>query len=151
MITAEKGTVNIRPMTPSDIHAVMALDREIGSGCGLLSYADMGATERGGRLDLNFVAEVDSKIVGFIMSRLVYLMIPFTEVCVIQGIFVHPKHQERNIGSKLLQGLLGHCQAEGINTIRALIPEHNIELRQFAERHGFRRSNIINFDKTFES
>ncbi len=151
MSNVQESKVNIRRMTPSDFHAAMALDRELNSGRGLLSYQDMAATERGGRLDLDFVAEVDGKIGGFIMARLTYLMIPFTEVCIIQGIFAHPKYEEHHIGSKLMQGLLDHCQTEGINTIRALIPEHNAELRQFAEWHGFRRSNIINFDKTFDS
>ncbi len=151
MSNVQESKVNVRRMKPGDIDAIMALDRELGSGRGLLSYKDMVATERGGRLNLSFVAEVDSKIVGFVMTQLVYLMIPFTEVCIIQGILVHPKYQEQRIGSKLMEGLLDHCQTEGINRIRALIPEGNAEVRQFAEWHGFRRSNIINFDKTFDS
>jgi len=151
MSTVEKGAVNIRPMTRSDIHAVLALDRGIGKGRGFLSYKDMAATDPGGPLDLSFVAEVEGKLVGFIMTRLAYLMIPFTEVCIIQGILTDPAYQGRGVGSELVRRLLDYCQAEGINTIRALVPERNKELQHFVETHGFRRSTIINYDKTFES
>jgi L-amino acid N-acyltransferase YncA len=44
-----------------------------------------------------------------------------------------------------------HCEEEGINTIRALIEEHNNELTRFFERLGFNRSTVINYDKTFNS
>ncbi|MGP8080873.1 MAG: N-acetyltransferase family protein [Dehalococcoidales bacterium] len=151
MNNVRENKVIIRHMTLDDVPAIIALDRELNSGSGLLSYNDMATIERGGRLDLNFVAEVDGKIGGFILAQLTYLMIPFTEVCIIQGIFADPKYHEHHLGSKLMQALLDHCQTEGINRIRTLIPEHNIELQQFAERHGFQRSNIINFDKIFDS
>jgi ribosomal protein S18 acetylase RimI-like enzyme len=151
MSNVEEAEVSIRRMTRNDIQAVLALDRKVGSGRGLLSYKDMATTDPGGPLDLSFVAEVDGKMSGFIMNRLAYLMVPFTEVCIIQGILVHPDYQKHGIASKLLQRLLEHCQTEGINTIRALVPERDEVLRHFVERHGFRRSNIVNFDKTFDN
>jgi GNAT superfamily N-acetyltransferase len=147
----EKGAINIRPMTRSDIHAVLALDRKIGEGRSLLNYPDMDATNPGGPADLSFIAEIDGKVAGFIITRLVYLMIPFTEVCLIQGMLIDPVYQGRGTGSKLIERLFEHCQAKGINNIRALIPERNEELRHFVEHYGFRRSNIVNYDKTFES
>jgi ribosomal protein S18 acetylase RimI-like enzyme len=78
-------------------------------------------------------------------------MIPFTEVCILQGIVIDPDYQGRGIGGKLLDELLDHCHAEGINTIRAIVPQGNKKLSLFVEAHGFRRSTIINYDKTFES
>jgi GNAT superfamily N-acetyltransferase len=151
MSAVKEDAVKIRPMNRSDIHSILILDRKIGKGRGLLSYKDMAATDPGGPLDLSFIAEIEGKVIGFIMTRLAYIMIPFTEVCIIQGMLIDSEYQGHGIGSKLLDGLLDHCQAEGINTIRALIPERNKELRHFIEAHGFHRSTIINYDKTFES
>jgi GNAT superfamily N-acetyltransferase len=151
MKTTKEDIVKIRPMTRSDIHAVLILDRKIGKGRGLLSYKDMAATDPGGPLDLSFIAEVEGEVIGFIMTRLAYMMIPFTEVCLIQGMLIDSEYQGKGIGGKLLDGLLDHCQAEGINTVRALIPQENKELRHFIEAHGFHRSTITNYDKTFES
>ena len=151
MSTKKKDSIKIRPMTRSDIHAVLILDRKIGKGRGILSYKDMAATDPGGPLDLSFVAVDKDTVIGFIMTRLAYLMIPFTEVCIIQGMLIDSQYQGRGIGGQLLHGLLDHCYAEGINTIRALIPDKNRELKNFFEAHGFRRSTIVNFDKTIES
>jgi ribosomal protein S18 acetylase RimI-like enzyme len=151
MSKAKKDDVKIRPMTQSDIHAVIIFDRKITNGRGVLSYKDMAATDPGGPLDLSFIAEVKGEVIGFIMSRLAYVMIPFTEVCVLQGIVVDPDYRGRGIGGKLLDELLAYCHAEGINTIRAIVPKENRRLSLFVEAHGFRRSRIINYDKTFES
>ena len=146
----ESGAVNVRRMMSSDIHAVLALDRRIGKGRGLVSYKDMATTDPGGPLDLSFVAEADGKIVGFILTRLVYLMIPFTEVCVMQALVVDPDYQRRGIGGKLVNVVLDYCHAEEINRVRALVEEGNEDLRRFVEQLGFRRSNIVNYDRTFE-
>jgi ribosomal protein S18 acetylase RimI-like enzyme len=77
-------------------------------------------------------------------------MVPLTEVCIIHAILIHPDYQGRGIGRKLIQALLNHCQTEGIGTVRALIPADNKELQTIFERQGFQRSNIVNFDRTFE-
>lgn len=151
MSNVEQSAVSIRPMTRSDIHAVLALDRKISKGRAVLSYKDMAATDPGGPLDASFVAGIGGNIVGFAMSRLVYVMIPFTEVCILQGILVDPDYQSRGIGVRLLGKLVGYCQNEGINTIRALVEEGNDELQRFVEQLGFHRSTIVNYDKTFES
>jgi ribosomal protein S18 acetylase RimI-like enzyme len=66
-------------------------------------------------------------------------------------LLVDPDYQNRGIGVRLLGKLVEHCEEEGINTIRALIEEHNNELTRFFERLGFNRSTVINYDKTFNS
>jgi GNAT superfamily N-acetyltransferase len=138
-------------MVQSDIHAVLALNRRIGGAQSPITYKDLVATDPGGQMDLSFVSEAEGRVIGFILARLAYVGIPFTEVCIIHGIVVEPDYQGRGIGSRLVNELLSHCHAEGINKVRALIDEGNTELRRFAESLGFRRSNIINYDKTFES
>jgi GNAT superfamily N-acetyltransferase len=150
MSKTEQEVVNIRPMMKGDIHAVLALDWKAGRTGSLLSYKDMVALNLGGSLDVSFVAEVGGKVIGFVITRLAYLMIPFTEVCIVQGMLVDPDYQGRGIGTKLFEKLLEHCHSQGINTIRALVEEHNEELQQFVQQLGFHRSPIVNWDKTFE-
>jgi ribosomal protein S18 acetylase RimI-like enzyme len=151
MNNAKEVKVNIRRMERSDIHEVLALDRVIrGPGRDVISYEDLASANPGTPPDLSFVAEVDGKIIGFSINRSMYLMVPLTEVCIIHAIFVHPDYQGRGIGRKLIQAVLYHCQVEDIGTIRALIPEGNKELQFLFERQDFKRSPIVNFDKTFE-
>ena len=151
MSAMEKGTVNIRRMGRGDIDAVLAIDRKISGGRGLITHRDMVTADPGGALDLSFVAEADGKVVGFILARLTYASVPFVELAVIQAIVVDPDYQQRGIASRLVNTLLGYCHAEGINTIRAVLDERNTELRRFFERLGFRRSKLVNYARTFES
>jgi len=139
-------------MTRSDIHEVLFLDRIItGQRRDVIKYEDIASANPGTPPDLSFVAEIDGEMVGFSINRSTYLMVPLTEVCIIHAILVHPDYRGQGIGGKLIEALLNHCQAEGIDTVRALIPEGNKELQALFERQGFQCSNIINFDKTLET
>ena len=151
MSTNDKSIVNVRRMNENDIDAVLTLDRKISEERNFLTEHDIVAGQFGDSLYMNFIAQIDGNVVGFIMSRLAYLMIPFTEVCIIQGIVTDPAYQGSGVGSRLVSSLLDHCHAEGINTIRALVPERDKKLQHFIEVQGFQRSTIINYDKQFDS
>jgi GNAT superfamily N-acetyltransferase len=151
MSDAKQDKVIIRPMTRSDIHAVITLDRKFAGTRGFLSYKDLATIDPGGPLDVSFIAEIEGNMVGHLIARLEYVMIPFIEVCLVQGILVDHDYQGRGIGSRLFRELMDYCQSEGINTIRTLVEEHNDELRRFVARLGFHRSTIVNYDRTFET
>jgi ribosomal protein S18 acetylase RimI-like enzyme len=148
----KEAKVNIRRMTRDDIHEVLALNRIIqGSGRDVIKFEDMASANPGTPPDLSFVAEVGGKIIGFSINRSMYLMVPLTEVCIIHAILVHPDYQRQGVGSKLVRALLNHCEMEGIPTVRILIPKDNKELQTLFKNLGFKRSHVLNFDKTFES
>lgn len=152
MKKAEKAKVTIRRMIRSDIHEVLFLDRIItGQRRDVIKYEDIASANPGTPPDMSFVAEADGKIIGFSINRTMYLMVPLTEVCIIHAILVHPDYRGQGIGSKLIEALMNHCQTEGIGTVRALTPLDDKELQALFKRHGFQRSHIVNFDKTFES
>lgn len=151
MSTAKKSDINIRRMTRQDIDAVLQLDRQVAGGASHITYKDMVALDPGGALDFSFVAEMDGRIVGFILARLMYMGMPFTEFCVIHAIDVAEDKREMGIGRRLVDEVMDKCQAEGINTIRAIFPEKNEKLRKAVENLGFRRSPVVNYDITLES
>lgn len=149
-MSAIEGTANIRRMTRSDIDAVLVIDRKVGEGRGLITYRDMVAADPGGALDLSFVAEVEGKVAGFILVRLTYAGIPFIELAVIQGVAIDPDYQRHGLAGRLVNALMEHCHAEGINTIRAILDERNADLKRFFQQLGFRRSELVNYVRTFE-
>lgn len=152
MIKEKETRVKIRRMTRNDIPEVLGLDRVIrGSKREVIKFEDLTSANPGTPPDISFVAEVGRQIVGFSINRSTYLMVPLTEVCIIHAILVHPDYRGLGIGGKLIEALLKHCQTEGIGTVRALIPTGNKELQDIFRRHGFKRSRVTNFDKTFES
>ena len=152
MSNAKGAKVKIRRMTRNDIPEVLFLDRVItGRKRDIIKFEDLASANPGTPPDLSFVAEIDGEMVGFSINRSTYLMVPLTEVCIIHAILVHPDHRGKGIGRKLIQALLNLCQTEGIGTVRALIPRDNKELQAIFERKGFKRSRIVNFDKTIET
>ena len=141
MNTTEKNAVKIRRMVRSDIDPLVAI------WWNDIPRKEMVASQLGGRPDLSFIAEVGGRLVGFILARLEYQGFPITGVAVIHTIAVEPGHQGQGIGSLLVDRLQSHCKAEGIQTMRALIPQHDSKLRKIFEHLGFRPSITINFDK----
>jgi ribosomal protein S18 acetylase RimI-like enzyme len=150
MTTVDSRPINLRRMTPADIDSVVAIDKRIGKGGGLIDYRDITRAEIGGPFDMSFVAEMDGKVVGTLISRLVLLMLPFQGICLIQTVLVDPDYQHHHIGSKLISALLEQCKKSGVKTVRALVEDRNVGLRNTVERLGFRSSRIFNFDKQIE-
>jgi ribosomal protein S18 acetylase RimI-like enzyme len=149
--TDNKDKIVVRHLARSDIDTILELDKKIGKGRSSITYRDLISMDPGGLLDFSFIAELEGKAVGFMLARIQYVYIPFTEVCLIHGVGVDPDYHGHHIGSRLINELLGHCQAEDINTVRALVDQNNNNLRSFIESLGFQRSKIINYDKTFEN
>jgi N-acetylglutamate synthase-like GNAT family acetyltransferase len=143
--------VAIRRMSRDDIDSIINLTRKFAGGSSSITYRDMAATDPGGPLDLSFVALVGGWLAGFIIARLAYVYIPFTEICLMHGIVVDPDYQRHHIGSRLVNELLNQCQLEDIYTVRALVNERDSDIKRFIEGLGFQRSRIINYDKTFEN
>ena len=148
MSAKEIDAINVRRMTSADLDGVIVLISKITKGERSITYRDLVANYPGGPLDLSFVAEVNGQMVGFILARLEFLYIPFVEVCLIDAVGVDPEYQGRQIGSTLVHKLIDRCRLEDIDTIRALVAQDDEPLRRFVEYLGFRRSNIINYDKT---
>jgi GNAT superfamily N-acetyltransferase len=146
-----KSDMIIRRMRRSDFDDILALDKKIGGGKGSMTRRDMFTLDPEGPNAMCFVAEAKGKAIGFILAGLSYVYIPFTEVVLIHGIAVAPEHQSKGVGSRLINELLSHCQEEGIPTVRALVSERDTDLKKFIENLGFIRSNLINYDKTFEN
>ena len=145
-----RDAMNIRRMRRSDIDAVLVLVNKTTEEKTRLTYRELAFDDPGGPLDLSFLAETEGQIIGFIMARLEYVYIPFVEVCLVHAVVVDHEYQRRHIGSALINELSSHCHLQNINTIRTLVRQDDDELRSFIQHLGFHRSNISNWDKTFE-
>ena len=148
MSAVGRDAIDIRRMTDSDLDGVIDLIKKITKGKSRITYRDLIADYPGGTLDLSFVAEAKGQMVGFILARVEFIYIPVVEVCLIQTVGVDPEYQGRRIGSTLVQKLIDQCHLEEVDTIRALVAQDDEPLRRFIEYLGFRRSNIVNYDKT---
>ena len=139
----DRNEIKIRRMVHRDIKPILGI-----------WWADISeqdkkklASQLGGPLDLSFIAEYEGHLVGFILARLAYLSLPIAGVAVIHVIAVKPEYQDHGIGTLLVDRLENHCRSEGIETMRALVPQHNTKLMKYVDDLGFYPSITINFDK----
>ncbi len=139
----DQADIKTRRMTDSDLSRILSLDWAEIPEKGMISL------QKGGLLDSSFVAEVNNKLVGFVLARTVYVGRPMVGVCQLHLIAVRPDLQRRGIGSMLIDAIHEHCKKEGIHTIRALVNEDDTRLIGYFERLGFHPSKKINLDITW--
>jgi ribosomal protein S18 acetylase RimI-like enzyme len=140
MSEIDKKEVKIRRMVSSDIASTLDI------WWTNIPQKEMLAHQIGGLLDLSLIAKYGGYLAGFLLARLVYAGLPMTGVGVIFFIAVKPDYQNCGIGSMLIDALRSNCKAEGIETIRALVPKDETRITQYFEKMGFRTSSIINLD-----
>lgn len=148
MSAMEAGAIDVRRMIATDLDEVLALISKMTKGKPRITYRDLIANEPGGPLDLSLVAEAKGKMVGFLLARVEFVYIPLIEVCLIYSVGVDPEYRARHVGAALVNELIKYCRLQDIPTVRALVAEDNEPLRKFIEYLGFRRSNVVNYDKS---
>ena len=141
MKTLEKKAVRIRRMVSDDVMPILEI-----------WWADIPekekvAAELQGPLDLSFIAEYEGVLVGFILAKQVFTGMPMTGVGDIYLIAVNPEYRQHGIGTLMIEALEKHCRVKSIRTIRAHVPEKDAGIIDYFKSVGFRRSDIVNYDK----
>ena len=142
MNAIDRKEVKIRPLVFSDIGATLNV------WWTSIPKREMLDFQLGGRLDLSLIAEYSGYLAGFVLARLIYAGLPMTGVGVIFFIAVKPDYQGYGIGTMLIDALKSNCKANGIETIRALVPQNDTRTMKYFGKIGFHPSNIINLDSS---
>ncbi len=143
---AKAPALTVRAMEPEDISDVMEIDRMSG-GQRAITYQDQIDFYLGGELGLSYVAELDGKVVGFLMGRILERRYaPYVGAWVeILGIVPDLKHQ--GIGSRLLQSFLDGCKAKGVQDVHAVASIRDTEVKPFLEAFGFKEGELVHLHK----
>ena len=159
-MTSTGKEVKIRPMERSDIDALIAVYSKIReekipgvkrsrlSYRGAMTFDEVASTNPGGPLDLSCVAEINGEVVGFIWGRLAFAGIPVDEVGIIHLIIVDPDYQKQGIATKLVDALALRCHDRGVKAVRAVIDERHWELKDYFQKLGFHRSELVIYTRT---
>jgi predicted N-acetyltransferase YhbS len=134
-------------MEPEDISVILEIDRKISGEQRAITYRDLLEEALGGQMDVSFVAEIDDKMVGFVLAYLTYVREKVIEACMIQIFGVNPAYQRQGIASQLIQRQLEECQSKGINLVRVMVEERDTQLQIFFKRLGFGRGHYIDYSK----
>ncbi len=101
--------------------------------------------------DASFVAEIDGRVAGFMISYIVYGGFGLEKSAWIATLGVDPKFMGRGIGKKLAEEILAVYRGMGINDIYTSVRWDSVDLLSFFKTLGFDRSNFINLRKELES
>ena len=101
--------------------------------------------------DASFVAEIDGRVAGFMISYIVYGGFGLEKSAWIATLGVDPKFMGRGIGKKLAEEILAVYRGMGINDIYTSVRWDSVDLLSFFKTLGFDRSNFINLKKELDS
>ncbi len=94
-----------------------------------------------------FVAEIEGKAVGFMISYIQSGGFGLKESAWIVQLGVDPKYMGQGIGDRLAKEIFKYCQKAGIKDIYTSVRWDSTDLLSFFKTLGFDRSNFINLRK----
>ena len=100
--------------------------------------------------DACFVAELDGKVVGFMISYILTLGFGIEKSAWIATLGVDPKYMGQGIGDKLAREILKFYKDLGIKYIYTSVRWDSADLLSFFKTLGFDRSDFINLRKDLE-
>jgi predicted N-acetyltransferase YhbS len=134
-------------MQVEDVDAILAIDRKITGQQRALTYEFDVDRSIGGQLDFSFVAEVDGTPVGFLLSSPAYVPDQVTQACLLLALGVDPEYRQQGLGRRLVETLLEACSAQGVKMLRAMVDEHDHQLREFFEHLEFLPGRLVEYYK----
>jgi predicted N-acetyltransferase YhbS len=97
--------------------------------------------------DASFVAEIDGKVVGYMISYTVYAGFGVEKSAWIATLGVVPKFMGQGIGKMLAEEILRVYEERGIKNIFTSVRWDSVDLLSFFKTLGFDRSDFINLRK----
>jgi predicted N-acetyltransferase YhbS len=139
----------MRVMRREDIDAVVAIDTLVSKQQRREYYQRKIETVVSNPHNINtsLVAELDGRIVGFIMGDVYFgeFGIPETSAT-IDTIGVHPEYQNRGVAHDLMDQFLTNMKAVGVGKVYTLVNWDDFALEKFFSRHKFVPSKRINLE-----
>ena len=140
--------LNIRHMTSSDTTDISKIDQKI---TGRERGWQQKASSHFGMYhpSFSFVAEVEGKLVGFIIGDLRGADYALPPGGYIDIMGVDPEYQGKGIGKKLLEYFIRECLDSGIKA-RGLLRGDQKRMHAFLTAAGFQRGDLVEFVKGFD-
>ena len=101
--------------------------------------------------DASFVAEVEGKVVGYMISYIVYGGYGLEKSAWIAMLGVDPRFMGQGVGKRLAEEILRVYQEQGIRNVFTTVRWDSVDLLSFFKTLGFDRSSFINLRKKLES
>ncbi len=101
--------------------------------------------------EASFVAEIEGRVVGYMISYIVYAGYGLDKSAWIASLGVDTKYMGRDIGKRLAEEIFQVYVKKGIRYIFTSVRWDSLDLLSFFKTLGFDRSNFINLRKELDS
>jgi len=135
----EDDAVRVRAMREDDLARVVEIDAAA-TGHRRPTYFELMLQRalKESTLAMSLVAEVDGRVVGFVVATPFYGEYGVLEPAAsLDAIGIHPDNRHRHVGSALMGQLRRNLGALRIETLRTEVRWDDFDLLTFFERHGF--------------
>lgn len=100
--------------------------------------------------DASFVAEIDGKVAGYMISYIVYGGYGLEKSAWIATLGVHPRYMGQGIGKRLAEEIFEVYNKKGIKNVLTSVRWDSTDLLSFFKTLGFDRSEFINLRKEID-
>ena len=97
--------------------------------------------------DACLVAELDGKVVGFLVSYILTMGFGIDKSAWIATLGVSPKYMGQGVGAEMADAIFKYYKGQGITTVYTSVRWDSPDLLSFFKTLGFDRSNFINLRK----
>lgn len=140
--------VSIREIRVDDTQAIQEIRIGISEEDAQVDFqklVEQHISEGNGQTSL--VAEVNGKVVGYMISTTLYAGFGIGKSAWIMSFGVHPDHMGQGIGLKLANRICDIYKAKGVSSIYSSVMWDSIDVLSFFKKLGFKRSEFINLKK----
>ncbi len=143
-----EGRVNIREITSDDAESIQEVRLAISQDdaeLDLKKFIEQQVADSG--IKASLVAEIDGKVVGYMISTTLYAGFGIKKSAWIMAIGVHPDYMGQGIGLELANKICEIYKASGIKHIYSSVLWDSTDVLSFFKKLGFERSDFINLKK----
>lgn len=145
-----RDTIVIRRMKKADASAIGEIQSAIEKKPTQLDFKQIVAEQVARRVDSSYVAEIDGRVVGFMISYITYGNFGADRCAWIAMFGVSPKLMGQGIGKRLAEEILKVYKEKGVTEIFTSVRWDAIDILSFFKTLGFERSNFINLWKKID-
>ncbi|MDA8306638.1 MAG: GNAT family N-acetyltransferase [Deltaproteobacteria bacterium] len=138
----------IREMRPEDSDGIARIYSEITKKPVEADFDKLIHAHATGKDSACFVAELDGKVIGFMISYILTLGFGIDKSGWIATLGVDPRHMGGGVGARLAEESFKFYKAQGITRVYTSVRWDSTDLLSFFMTLNFERSDFINLTKT---
>ena len=142
--------VTVRRMKKTDADGVRKIDAAITLKPSEFDFERLIGEEVKRTDDASFVAVIDGKVVGYMVSYITSGNFGTDRCAWIARFGVEPKYMGQSVGQSMAKSVFKFYKAKGIKTVYTSVKWDSTDLLSFFKTLGFDRSDFINLRKSLD-